>query len=527
MRFPASFDAPSGKTSDITEGTGAATLLSRFDDHPSGTGIAMSRHAFTPRMVPCPCGSGKRFKHCCGLLKRAYRGTSGSFETSADAQIQRLNSAIEHMRRGEGSKAEAVLRPLRAGAVAASEIALVAGEICVDLHLLTEATAFLDRALVLDPENPQIRIARGECHRLVGRTQAWRSAADGLREQLERLQRRALVRQRPPGSSSHVHIVCKLDTIGGTERRALNLYRCLSCHVPVTLWSTVPVAAEAAAEAPVRLISADAVPDGGTLALIGTYFECAGWLESSAFDRVTNCHNLAEQHANLGRLLARLEASDSRPRVDLVFPSRFFHALIDLPGTVEYSPVDTEAFRRRRPRPDSHQQLRVGRHGRAYPYKFHPNDPAFFRGLLARGYSVRILGGGIIASAFADAVPMPDLLDVGTLGAAEFLETLDVFVYRKHPQWIETGGTVILEAMAMALPVVVFAEGCGYAELVIDGVNGFLVHDEAQADACIDRLRDNSALRARIGHAARASIVDLMRRQEAHIVRFYLDRVAG
>ena len=134
---------------------------------------------------------------------------------------------------------------------------------------------------------------------------------------------------------------------------------------------------------------------------------------------------------------------------------------------------------------------------------------------------MRILGGGVIAAAFAGEAPMPDLLDVGVLGAADFLDTLDVFVYRKHPQSIETGGTVILEAMAMALPVVVFAEGCGNAELVVDGVNGFLVHDEAQADARVDRLRDSSALRARIGQAARATIVDLMRRQEADCVRFY------
>ena len=527
MRFPTCFDASSDQASGIAEGTSAATPLPRFDDRHSGTGIAMSRHAFTPRMAPCPCGSGKRFKHCCGLLKRAHRGATGIFEVSAEAQIRRLNSAIQHMLRGEGSKAEAVLKPLRADAVAASEIALVAGEICVDLHLLTAATAFLDRALVLDPENPEIRIAREECHRLVGRAEAWRCAADGLREQLERLQRRALVRPRQSVSGGHVHIVCKLDSIGGTEQRALNLYRCLSRHVPVTLWSTVPVAAEAAAKAPVRLICANAVPGGGTLALIGTYFDCAGWLESSAFDRVTICHNLAEQHANLGRLLARLEAGGSRPRVDLVFPSRFFRAQTGLPGTVEYSPVDTEAFRRRRPRPDSHQRLCVGRHGRAYPYKFHPNDPAFFRDLLARGYRVRILGGGIIAEAFAGAVPMPDLLEVGTLGAAEFLETLDVFVYRKHPSFIETGGTVILEAMAIGLPVVVFGGNCGCAELVVDGENGFLVDDEAAAKVCIDRLRDDSALRSRVGAAARASIVDLMRRQEADIVRFYLNRVAG
>lgn len=526
MRFPTCFDASSGEASDVAEGMPTGMPHSRLGDRDPHTGIAMSRHALTPRIAPCPCGSGRRFKRCCGLLKHAHRGLTGIFDVSTDAQTARLNRAIEHMRRGEGARAEALLKPLRADAVAASEIALVAGEICIDLHLLTQATAFLDRAVVLDPENPEIRSAREECRRLGGRAQALHSARDGLREQLERLGQRAQTHRRCAVSGNHVHIVCKLDTIGGTERRALNLHRCLSRHLPATLWSTVPAAA-AAAEAQVRLISADAVPEGGMLVLIGTYFECGSWLESSTFDRVSICHNLAEQHANLGRLLTRLEANGSRPRVDLVFPSRFFHALTGLPGTVEYSPVDTQAFHPRRPRPDSRQRLCVGRHGRAYPYKFHPNDPAFFRGLLARGYRVRILGGGIIAAAFEGEVPKPDLLDVGTLGAPEFLDSLDVFVYRKHPHWIETGGTVILEAMAMALPVVVFAEGCGNAEIVVDGENGFLVQDEAQANDCIDRLRADPDLRARIGHAARATIVDLMRRQEADCVRFYRESDAA
>jgi len=438
---------------------------------------------------------------------------------SIDALTIRLNRAIEHMRRGEGDRAGALLKPLRPGAIASGEIALVAGEICIDLHLLDAAAAFLQHALALDPDNPEARIAHAECVLLGQREEKWRRAGRGLREQLARLDRRA--QARPPVSGAPVHIVCKLDTIGGTERRALNLYRCLSAHMPVTLWSCVAVAASIATEAPVRLIGDEGVPAGGTLALIGTYFDCASWLETSVFERVVICHNLTEQYDNLGRILARLETSVSRPHVELVFPSNFFRDLTGLPGTVEYSPVDTQGFRPHRTAPDSHKRLRVGRHGRAYAYKFHPNDPAFFRGLLARGYDVRILGGSVVAAAFEGDAVKPALFDVGALSAAEFLDGLDVFLYRRHPQWVETGGTVILEAMAMALPVVVFAENCGYAEIIVNDENGFLVHDEAQAMACIDRLRDDPALRARIGHAARATIVDLMRRQEADCVRFY------
>jgi glycosyltransferase involved in cell wall biosynthesis len=522
MRFAS---GPSRSAGDAMAGiVPTATAAARgFTGWAPAGGLTIVRQSRTPRMAPCPCGSAKPYKQCCGSLQFAQARERGQDDTPIGTQTALLNRAIECMRRGEGAKAEAIVRRLRADSIDASEIALVAGEICIDLHRLAEASMFLARASALAPENPEIYMAREACRRLDARAQAWQAAALDLRARLERMARRA----RPVQAIKHVHIVSKLDAIGGTERRAMNLHRCLLQHTPVTLWSTVPVAGAVAAEAPARAISAASYPDGGMLVVVGTYFACDDWLESAAFARIAICHNLAEQHESLGQLLARLESHPSRPCVELVFPSRYFRDLSGLPGRVEYSPVDIEAFCPRRSVPDSRRRLRVGRHGRAYPYKFHPNDPAFFRGLLARGYDVRLLGGSVIAAAFAGDTTRPDLLDVGAVGAAEFLDSLDIFVYRKQPGWIETGGTVILEAMAMALPVVVFRGDCGYAELIVDGENGFLVSDEMQANACIDRLSGDPALRVRIGRAARATIVDLMRRQEADLVRFHLQRGAG
>lgn len=519
MRFASGHNPEARDTFAMFDGIATASWRGFAGFAPSSK-ITMGHRSSTPRMTRCPCGSGALFKQCCGSLPQACHHAAGQDDTAVGAQTASLNRAIGHMQRGEGAKAEAIVRRLRADTIHASEIALVAGEICIDLHRLAEASAFLTRASALAPDNPEIRIAREECRRLGTRLETWRSASLELRAQLECLAQRAYPRQ----TADRVHIVCKLDTIGGTERRALNLYRCLSCLAPVTLWSTVPVDVATAAEAPVRRISEATAPDGGLLILVGTYFDCGGWLESAAFQRIAICHNLADQCETLGRLLTRLQSHPSRPCVELVFPSWYFLELSGLPGTVEYSPVDLGVFRPRSLLVESPRRLRVGRHGRAYPYKFHPNDPAFFRSLLARGYDVRLLGGSVIASAFADDASMPELLDVGALGAATFLDTLDVFVYRKHPGCIETGGTVILEAMASGLPVVVFAQDCGYAELIVDGENGFLVDDEAAAMVRIHRMRDDPVLRSRIGAAARATIVDLMRRQEADIVRFYLER---
>jgi glycosyltransferase involved in cell wall biosynthesis len=155
--------------------------------------------------------------------------------------------------------------------------------------------------------------------------------------------------------------------------------------------------------------------------------------------------------------------------------------------------------------------------------KFHPNDPDFFRNLISRGYDVRILGGAPIAAAFAgQAGAVPELLDVNAEPVRTFLERLDVFVYRKHPGFFETGGTAVLEAMAMELPVVMFPEQCGIAEIIRDTENGFLVDSEAQAIEVIDQLALDRELRVRVGRAGRASVVALMREQQPRLLDFYL-----
>jgi glycosyltransferase involved in cell wall biosynthesis len=120
----------------------------------------------------------------------------------------------------------------------------------------------------------------------------------------------------------------------------------------------------------------------------------------------------------------------------------------------------------------------------------------------------------------------PELLDIGALDARDFLASLDVFVFRKHPHIFETGGTVILEAMAMQLPVIVFSGDCGYAEIIKDGENGFIVANEAEALVCVERLQADLDLRTRLGAAARATVVALMYAQESAMLGYYLGSAA-
>lgn len=466
------------------------------------------------RLAACPCGSGRRYKDCCGDLRATATAAQGG-----DAQT-RIARARAQLRRGEGSAAAATLAGLPAPADLRPALAREAGALWLELHRLDAAEALLAAALDRAPQDEQARATYEHCCHQLLRRETWSSAASVLREQLAHLALRAAGRERP--RSTELHVVVPLHRLGGSERRALNLCRSLGKEARVTLWSTTPPLAVHQAEHPVRVIEAGRHPAGGTLVLIGTYFECGAWLEQAPFERVVVCHNLAEQYPGLIERLIQLECNPHAPGVRLCFPSGLFRAACGLAGFVDYSPVDLDVFQPAARPGASAQTLRVGRHGRAYALKFHPDDGAFFRAVQRRGHRVHLLGGSILAGAFAAGESAPELLDEGAMAPAEFLRNLDVFVYRKHPAFFETGGSVVLEAMACALPVIAFAEDCGAAELIEHGRNGYRVDSEEQALQLLDRLAQDPDLRRRIGAAARADLAALQARQAQQRADWYL-----
>jgi glycosyltransferase involved in cell wall biosynthesis len=66
-------------------------------------------------------------------------------------------------------------------------------------------------------------------------------------------------------------------------------------------------------------------------------------------------------------------------------------------------------------------------------------------------------------------------------------------------RWEEPFGMVMIEALACGTPVIAFPEGAA-KEIVVDGVNGFLVEDERAMAAAVDRLGeiDPAACRASV-----------------------------
>ena len=88
----------------------------------------------------------------------------------------------------------------------------------------------------------------------------------------------------------------------------------------------------------------------------------------------------------------------------------------------------------------------------------------------------------------------------------DYLQALDVFVLPSGPE--EAFGNSVVEAMGVGLPPIVFADGGGLREHIVDGRTGFVVED---TDALVTRLRElaeDKDLRARMGRAARTAVRD-------------------
>jgi tetratricopeptide (TPR) repeat protein len=461
----------------------------------------------------CPCGSGSRFSECCGA----------NAEDPAPARAHRtLQEASACFVRGDAQRGKALIDTLVPADVASPELARAAGKICLELLSLEQAFGFLDRSSKLMPSAEADRLLRACCD-LIFRDRTRDSAHAMVRRLRERIEKRSAAARSP--SRRTIHILGTLGTIGGSENRAVRLYRMLSPHADVRLWSISTPLERQYPGLPIHVLAPErgAFPEGGTLVLAGHYFDSGDWWSKAKVDRVVICVNL-DFPARLVHRLADIEQTQTVARIDFTFCSKLSKDLFGLPGEIEYPLADVTRFSRAAPRHAEGIHLRIGRHSRDQPIKHHPNDPALYRRLVARGHELRLLGATCLQAAFAGdpAAQAIELLPTGAEDPRNFLEGLDCFIYRKHPHFLETGGTSILEAMAMALPVIVFRDGVGVAELIDDGRDGFLVDTEEEAYVCVDRLAEDGELRMRVGSAARDKVVDVMRDQERRILAYYL-----
>ncbi len=337
----------------------------------------------------------------------------------------------------------------------------------------------------------------------------------------ERAQGTAEAREGAPVPLPTIHLVTLFKVKGGSQERTLQLAAMLRGDATVNVWSSTRVA-DCYRDAGVRRIvpALARFPRGGTIVFVGTS-PIGAWVRASFPRRVILVHNTLNV-ATLQKRLRRLRGWPL-PATELVFCSRQVARSTRMDGVVQLSPIDLGRFAPA-PRPAG-ARFTVGRLSRDTPIKFGPGDAALFRALGAEGIRVRLMGATCLAGTLGGATNV-ELLPLGAEDPAAFLRSLDCFAYRTAEDWPEPYGRVVAEAMASGLPVVCHRAG-GYAEeLVEDGRSGFVFDDDGEALERIRRLRDDPALRARVGAEARSRVERLYGAEELARVRAFYTREA-
>lgn len=117
--------------------------------------------------------------------------------------------------------------------------------------------------------------------------------------------------------------------------------------------------------------------------------------------------------------------------------------------------IDVDEWQRKA-RPVRGNKVRIGRHSRDHAVKW-PDDPEKLLSIYPSSgdYEVHILGGAETAVKVLGYLPKNwHVLDFGAVHPKEFLSNLDIFIYFTNPGWVESFGRVIIEAMAVGVPVI-------------------------------------------------------------------------
>ena len=439
------------------------------------------------RLALCSCGSGRRYKNCCGRLRRQENALS-----PVDPIAEQAKALLE---RGEAYAARDALRAATAGAGASRELLLAAGRLELELDAPTAAFPLLERALAFgrDSESGQWLDASGAALARHEREASLWTAIVDLVTRSQKSSRDSAMNVLQP-----LRLVVVSSDAGQLEQAVL-------------LRDTLGGRAEIASIAPGAV--ATSPPSTATLVVFDTQCD---WAATAAPPRRVVVRMTCDAPEALLRTLARLH--DVYPEAELAFtrPGAGFGDPAAITMPVEYPWVSGASLAAPPAPTTSNRPLTIGWIGRPNALDDHPNDPALYRALMRDGHRIAVPATEFLRRAFRDDPPglRPNFAtDRGS-------EWPDIALFRGRPGQCGAHDDHILRAMAAARPVVAFGHGIAAREW-FDGGTGFVVETEDDARRCIAQLAADPALRRDVGLAARAAVKALSTEQRARARAFY------
>ena len=331
---------------------------------------------------------------------------------------------------------------------------------------------------------------------------------------------------RPVENSNQIHLINPLQSYTGAPLRTLHLFGELKKHREVFLWSEREVPSEIAEIYPVKRIVPGRFefPKTGTFVIVSAQ-SLGPWIRYADPRRIILVHNSSNMRPRKFRQRLYHISNKGRRKVEVVYASELTKRRVgNRSGLVEPSLIDLDRFvpSANEPSDSASAGFTVGRLSSDLPHKHHPDDPALYRQLVDHGCRVRIMGPSPHLRAELSGLESIELLPAYAQEAHLFLQGLDCFFYRTSENFLEPSGRVVTEAMACGLPVVCHNRG-GYVEWIEDGHNGFLFDTQREALEILLKLKEDPALRERVGKAARRSAEELFSDAvRSQIVEFYL-----
>ena len=416
------------------------------------------------RTAPCPCGSGRRYKECCGrIVARPAEETSRGATHAALCAAARLAldrgdalSARDHLKAAAEIRCDANVGKMLEACCARLE------ESRSNASLWSMAQRLRARSSVASPARPTRRFT------IVG----------GRHGDIRA--RQAALLSGVLAEAAEVNVVPEIGA--GTPLQGAN--ECVVFIDP-----------DAIADPDVQPIVAQRIvirmPRNDPAALVRGFVRLADAASGSV------CYDITLPHAGIVG-----PQSDSLP--------------------IEYPWIDPTFFRMDPPAAGSERALVVGRHGPPEPGEDHPDDSALYRGLAQAGHQIAVPATELLWRTLMPGSTNGVSSGIELIAPGPTLDAIDVFLYRGDPNTRGYADLRLLEAMAAARTPVVFATAIGAREWIVDGENGFVAASEEEALRRVAQLSRDRELLQRIGLAARESAMATMRAQRSRALAFYL-----